>query len=242
MIKMDLRFDTIRKRMLLAVPAMILCMIGDYCIGIEPSDSKALNDIVSSGWLEISDQRIAVSNITGALGCVLYAVAAVAFIQLLMAQNSNNESKADRTWLRLFYAGLGTGCVSFMYFHIACGGLIQHFNVLYEAVGGDVDKATKLWIRMFLVEAAPFALFFVAFDVVTTICWIALIIRKTIPLSNLWILAAPLVTAGIGQLLEFIPLPFAGIGSGFESLGWLLMFIGGVKYSDSCKIGNKKIS
>lgn len=231
---MDLQFDKIRKRMLLVIPAMILCMIGDYCIGIEPADSKPLNDIVSSGWLTVSDWRIALSNITGAIGCVLYAIGAVAFIQFLTAQHSSSESKADKTWLRSFYAGLGTGCVSFMYFHIACGGLIQHFNVLFEAEGGNADKAFELWLRMFLVEAAPFALFFVAFDVLTTVCWIALIIRKTIPLSKKWILAAPLVTAGIGQLLELIPLPFAGIGSGFESLGWMLMFIGGIKYLDSC--------
>ena len=234
MIKMDVKFDIIRKRMLLVIPAMILCMIGDYCIGIEPGDSKPLNDIVSSGWLTIPDWRIAVSNITGAIGCVLYSIGASAFIQFLMVKNCDNENKADKTWLRSYYAGLATGCVSFMYFHIACGGLIQHFNVLYEATGGNADKATDLWIRMFLVEAAPFALFFIVFDVLTTICWIALIVRRTIPLSKIWILAAPLVMAGIGQLFEFFPLPFAGIGSGFESLGWMLMFIGGVKYLDSC--------
>lgn len=239
---MNVRFDKIRNRMLLVIPAMILCMVGDYCIGIEPKDSEPLNEIVSSGWLTITDRRIAISNITGAIGCVLYAIGAVAFIQFLTA--IGHENKADKTWLRLFYAGLGTGCVSFMYFHIACGGLIQHFNVLYEATGGNADKATELWIRMFLVEAAPFALFFAAFDVLTTICWIALIIRKTIPLSKKWMMAAPLVTAGIGQLFELIPLPFAGIGSGFESLGWMLMFVGGIRYLELCneKQNKEKLS
>ena len=29
------------------------------------------------------------------------------------------------------------------------------------------------------------------------------------------------------------PLPFKGIGSGFESLGWMLMFIAGIKYINS---------
>ncbi len=43
-------------------------------------------------------------------------------------------------------------------------------------------------------------------------------------------LAAPLLVAGIGFLLEMIlPLPFNGFASGFESLGWIMMFLGGIR-------------
>ena len=36
--------------------------------------------------------------------------------------------------------------------------------------------------------------------------------------------------AGIGFLLEAIlPLPFKGFASGFESLGWIMMVLGGIR-------------
>ena len=47
-------------------------------------------------------------------------------------------------------------------------------------------------------------------------------------ISKIWVLAAPLVVAGIGFLLEIIiPWHFNGFCSGFESLGWMIMFLGG---------------
>ena len=49
-------------------------------------------------------------------------------------------------------------------------------------------------------------------------------------MKKLWILAAPLIVAGIGYLLELlIPWPFNGFASGFESFGWNVMFVGGRK-------------
>ena len=62
-----------------------------------------------------------------------------------------------------------------------------------------------------------------------------MILRGIIKLPKIWICAAPLVMALIGQLFELIPLPFKGVGSGFESLGWMLMFIAGIKYINSNK-------
>ena len=35
----------ITKRMLWIIPAMILCIIGDYCMGLEPKDSTAVSFI-----------------------------------------------------------------------------------------------------------------------------------------------------------------------------------------------------
>ena len=51
-----------------------------------------------------------------------------------------------------------------------------------------------------------------------------------LPLKKAWALAAPLVIACIGFLLEWLlPLPFNGLSSGFESFGWIVMFLGGRK-------------
>jgi hypothetical protein len=60
--------------------------------------------------------------------------------------------------------------------------------------------------------------------------WIALVLKGILPLKKIWVLAAPLLVAGIGFLLEMIlPLPFNGFASGFESLGWIMMFLGGIR-------------
>ena len=53
------------KRMLWIIPGMILAIIGDYCMGIEPKDSTSISFMISSGWLTIADWRIAMSNIGG---------------------------------------------------------------------------------------------------------------------------------------------------------------------------------
>lgn len=224
-------YGDLRRKMKLAVPAMLLCMVGDYCIGIEPAGSKEIGIIASSGWETISDLRIAVSNTAGMIGTVLYAVAAVSFIMLLRSANAENENVWDQRFLKLFYTSLAIGILSFIYFHIACGGFIQHYNVLVEAIGGDAAEAERLLLRTFIVEAVPFMVLFIAFDVLASIAWIGLIMRRVISAPKIWVIAAPLVTALIGQIIELIPLPFKGIGSGFESLGWMLMFIVGIKYA-----------
>ena len=60
--------------------------------------------------------------------------------------------------------------------------------------------------------------------------WIVLVLKGVLPLKKTWVLAAPLLVAGIGFLLEWIlPLPFNGFASGFESLGWIGMFLGGIQ-------------
>ena len=219
--------STTTARMRLVIPAMLLCIIGDYCIGIEPRHSEPLGAVASAGWLTIGDWRIALSDLTGAVGSVLYAIGAVAFVRCLLG-NVHPAARSGRIWLRLYTVGLGIGCVSFLYFHIACGGLIHHFKVLYEVTGGDLSRTTEAWLRMFLPEAAPFFLLFIGFDVLTSIAWTALILMRVFPVSKWWILAAPLLSAGIGTVCELLPLPFSGINSGFESLGWMLMFVCGI--------------
>ena len=71
------------KRMLWIIPGMILAIIGDYCMGIEPNDSTAVSFMISSGWLTIADWRIVLSNIGGLIGTVFYTIAALSFIDYL---------------------------------------------------------------------------------------------------------------------------------------------------------------
>ena len=83
---------------------------------------------------------------------------------------------------------------------------------------------------MYAVQAFPYWVSFVVLGIASTGGWIALVLKGILPLKKIWVLAAPLLVAGIGFLLEMIlPLPFNGFASGFESFGWIVMFLGGIR-------------
>ena len=116
------------------------------------------------------------------------------------------------------------------YFHLACGTLIHNYNVIYEAAQGDTARAVAAWNRSYAVQAFSYWVSFVVLGIASTGGWIALVLKGILPLKKIWVLAAPLLVAGIGFLLEMIlPLPFNGFASGFESLGWIMMFLGGIR-------------
>jgi len=218
----------IAKRMLWIIPAMILCIIGDYCMGLEPKDSKAVSFMISTGWLTIADWRIALSNIGGLVGTTLYMIAVLPFIRYLNWKLTQCSDKWSCRFLKLYIAGLYWGCMVFVYFHLACGTLIHNYNVIYEAAQGDTVRAVQAWNRSYAVQAVPYWVSFAVLGISSTGGWIAIILKGVLPLKKLWVLAAPLLVAGIGFLLELIlPLPFNGFASGFESLGWIVMFLGG---------------
>ncbi len=218
------------RRMLWIVPGMLLAMIGDYCMGVEPKSSYAISGMISSGWLTIADWRIAVSNIGGLLGTACYTAAALPLAAFLKTMLPKCKSKWDRRFLKLYMTGLILGVMCFLYFHLECGTLIHNFNLLHEAAGGDTELAAAMWDRSYRVQFVPYWTTFFAFELAVLIGWIALILRGTFALKKTWILAAPLVVAGIGYLMELlIPWPFNGFVSGFESFGWIVMFLGGRK-------------
>lgn len=224
------KLQEIRKRMLYIIPGMICAIIGDYCMGIEPADSYAVSGMISSGFLTISDWRIAVSNIGGMIGAVFYAIAALAFVEFLKSLRAGMKNKVDRIILSVYMAGLILGCTAFMYFHIACGTLIHNYNVIYSAAGGNTELAVEMWNRSYMVQSVTYWGAFIAFGVAVSGGWIVLILKGILPLKKTWVLAAPLLIAGIGFLLEaLLPLPFNGFASGFESFGWIVMFLGGIK-------------
>lgn len=220
----------IRRWMLLIIPGMILAIIGDYCMGVEPADSAAISGMISSGWLTIEDWRITVSNIGGMVGTALYTVAALAYIRYLQHKLSQCNDKKDSFFLKTYIVGLIWGIMVFMYFHLACGTLIHNFNVIYDAAGGNAELAVLMWNRTYSVQFVTYWVSFFVLGITSTGGWIAVILRGILPLKKTWVLAAPLVIACVGFLLEWLlPLPFNGLSSGFESFGWIVMFLGGRK-------------
>lgn len=221
-----------KQKISLAFPAFLMAMIGDYLIGYEPWDVEPLGMIADTGWLTIADWRIAVSNLLGAIAVPLFFIAAREFLRLLDTQNPKGKDKGKDRFLWLFRIGNYAGFFSFLFIHIACGLLILQFNAAYDVIG-DADKAMGLDLRIFWAEAVPFLIYFVVADLFTTIGWIGMVIKKVIPFSKAWIVAAPLVMALIGQVFSFLKIGFKGIDSGFESLGWLLIFVVALKYARS---------
>ncbi len=216
------------KQMLWIIPGMLFAIIGDYCMGIEPKDSTAISWMISSGWLTIADWRIALSNVGGVIGTACYTIAALPFADFLRSRISLCKTKWDKRLLKLYIAGLILGIMCFLYFHLECGTLIHNFNVIFEAGGGNTEVAVSMWNRSYKVQVVPYWGTFFAFELSVMAGWIALILKGTFALKKTWILASPLIVAGIGYLLELlIPWPFNGFASGFESFGWILMFFGG---------------
>lgn len=73
-----------------------------------------------------------------------------------------------------------------------------------------------MWQRSYLVQIVPYWATFIAFELAVLVGWITLIARGTLALKKAWILASPMIVAGIGFLLEYlIPWPFNGFASGF---------------------------
>ena len=218
------------RRMLLIIPAMILFIIGDYCMGLEPAGSQNVSGMISTGWTSIADWRFAVSNIGGMLGTALYALAAFAFVDYLRAKRAVCRNSRDRFWLWVYTAGLLCGVMVFLYFHLACGTLIHSYNVIADAAQGNTGSAVQIWQRVYIVQAVPFWTTFIVMCLTSTGGWFAVVLRGILPLRKIWVLAAPIAVAGIGFLLEtLIPFPFHGFASGFESAGWIIMFLGGIK-------------
>lgn len=214
--------------MLWIIPGLVLCIIGDYCMGIEPKDSTAVSGMISTGWLTIADWRIAVSNAGGLIGTVCYTLAALPFVRFLRFKMKECESKWDKFWIHMYIAGLVLGIMSFMYFHLECGTLIHNYKVIYEAAGGNTELAVSMWNRTYMVQIIPYWATFLTFEAAVLFSWVVLILKGTFKLPKYWIIASPMIIAGIGFLFEIIiPWNFNGFCSGFESLGWIIMFMGG---------------
>lgn len=209
-------------------------MAGDYLIGYEPWDVEPLGLIADTGWLTIADWRIAASNLLGAAAVPLYFVAANELLRLLDAQNPKGKEKGRDRFLWLFRIGNYAGFLSFVFIHIACGLLILQFNAAYEVIG-NADVAMGLDLRLFWAQAVPFLAYFAAADLFTTVGWMGLVLKKAIPVSRLWALASPLGLALLGQVFSALKIGFKGIDAGFESLGWLLMFVAAAKFAGTAQ-------
>lgn len=209
-----------RKKIWLAVPGLIFYIIGDYLLGFNSigtsSDPDALYGLM---WNVVPDWRYALSGIFAFAGVPLFAIAAVELMQVLETDYHLRDGMAYKT----FRVGLWAGIMYFTLVHIGMCMMAVVFNAGMSATG---DQNTSIQMAVRVAESAAIPIFgsFAVVDFCTSIGWIIMVLKGQIPVKRIAVICNPIIMALIGQLVGLIPLPFSGIDSGFESLGWLTMF------------------
>ena len=209
---------TTRQRILMGCVSMAMAMIGDYLLGygtIEmTSDPGAYMGIA---WNVVPDWRYSVSSILG-FGCAaLFAIAAVTLMRVMEGKYALGESRL----YRLFKIANWGGILYFAFIHIAICMLPVVFNAGMEATG-DIPSSANMALRVAKSIAVPLVLGFIVCDGFVTATWIGMIVRGMLPLKKAALIFNPIMIALIGQLMNYV---HHGLDSGFESLGWGLMYL-----------------
>ena len=208
---------TSRQRILLSCAAMALAMIGDYLLGYGTIEmTSAPGAYMGLAWNVVPDWRYSVSSILG-FGCAaLFAIAAVTLMRVMEGKYALGESRL----YRLFKIANWGGILYFAFIHIAICMLPVVFNAGMEATG-DIPSSANMALRVAKSIAVPLVLGFIVCDGFVTAAWIGMIVRGMLPLKKAALIFNPIMIALIGQLMNYV---HHGLDSGFESLGWGLMY------------------
>ena len=209
---------TSRQRILLGCAAMALAMIGDYLLGYGTIEMSADADAyMGIAWNVAPDWRYAASSVLGFACAALFAVAAVALMRVMEQKYALGGSKL----YKLFRIANWGGILYFAFIHIGICMLPVVFNAGMAATG-DLPTAANMAIRVLKSIAVPLALGFIVCDGFVTVAWIGMVARGMLPVKKIALIFNPVMIALIGQLMNYI---HNGMDSGFESLGWGLMYL-----------------
>ena len=199
---------------------MLLAMIGDYLLGVNAIGSSTDPDaLYGIDWNMVPDWRYALSSILGFISAALFAVAAVELMKVL----ERDYGVKNGAFYKLFKIANWGGILYFAFIHIGICMLPVVFNAGMDAVG-DLETAVIMTLRVGKSIIIPLALGFIICDGFVTVGWIGMILKGQLPLPKIALICNPVIIMLLGQLLNFVPFPFTGVDSGFESLGWLLLY------------------
>ena len=209
---------TTRQRILMGCVSMAMAMIGDYLLGYGTIEmTSAPGAYMGLAWNVVPDWRYSVSSILG-FGCAaLFAIAAVTLMHVMEGKYALGESRL----YRLFKIANWGGILYFAFIHIAICMLPVVFNAGMEATG-DIPSSANMALRVAKSIAVPLVLGFIVCDGFVTAAWIGMIVRGMLPLKKAALIFNPIMIALIGQLMNYV---HHGLDSGFESLGWGLMYL-----------------
>ena len=95
------------------------------------------------------------------------------------------------------------------------------FNAGMDATG-DMTVSIGMVLRVAKSIAVPLVVGFIVCDVFVMIAWIGLVVKGKLPLKKIALICNPVIMALAGQLMNLIK---DGLDSGFESFGWLLLYL-----------------
>lgn len=197
---------------------MLLAMIGDYLLGFGTLSASSDPDAyMGIEWNVVPDWRYAVSSMLGFVCAALFAVAAVELFKVMEQEHGLGSSKL----YKLFKIANWGGILYFAFIHIGICMLPVVFNAGMEATG-DIPTAAGMAIRVLNSIAVPMAAGFVICDGFVTIAWIGMALKGMLPVKKIAFICNPVIIMLLGQLTNFI---VEGADSGFESFGWLLMYL-----------------
>jgi hypothetical protein len=209
---------TSRQKILFCVYAMILAMIGDYLLGFGTfSFSDSPDAYMGMTANVVPDWRYASSSVLGFICAALFAVAATELMTVMEKKYGLAESKL----YKLFKIANWGGILYFAFIHIGICMLPVVFNAGMEATG-SLQASMDMVLRVLKSIAVPMGLGFVICDVFATIGWIGLVVKGKLPVKKIALICNPVVISLFGQLMNYVA---EGLDSGFESFGWLLMYL-----------------
>ena len=209
---------TSRQKILLGCFAMVLAIIGDFLLGYgtfgmtnDPSVPMGIAANVAPDW------RYDVSSILGFLCVPFFAVAVLELLKVL----EQKYGLRDQRLYRLFRIANWGGILYFAFIHIGICMLPVVFNAGMEETG-DAAVSVGMMLRVLKSIAVPLVVSFIVCDGFVTVAWIGMIAKGMLPVRKAALICNPLVVALLGQLMNLIA---EGLDSGFESFGWLLMYL-----------------
>ena len=209
---------TSRQKILFGCFAMILAMIGDYLLGFgtfgTTSDSIAYMGITAN---VVPDWRYTLSSFLGFLCVPFFSMGVLELLKVLEKKYGLQNEKL----YKLFKIANWSGILYFAFIHIGICMLPVVFNAGMDATG-DMTMSIDMVIRVLKSILVPMGISFIVCDGFVTVAWIGMVLKRILPVNRLAIICNPVIIALIGQLMNLIQ---EGLDSGFESLGWLLMYL-----------------
>ncbi len=209
---------TSRQKILLGCAAMLLAMAGDYLLGFGTfgisSGPGARMGITAR---VVPDIRYAASSFLGFACVPLFAVAALELLKVMETKYALGESKL----YRLFRIANWGGILYFAFIHVGICMLPVVYNAGMAATG-DTAASVGMMLRVAKSVAVPMAAGFIVCDSFATFGWIGMVVKGMLPLRKIALVCNPFVIALLGNLANGIA---EGLDSGFESFGWLLMYL-----------------
>lgn len=207
-----------KQKILMGCVSMILAIIGDYLLGFGTFNVSTAPDAYRGiQWNVIADWRLAVSSILGFVCAPVFYVAVVEVLRVMTEKYNLGESFL----FKLFKYANWAGVFYFVFIHICICMLVVVFNA-GMGVTGDVVISVDMMIRVLKSIAIPLLAGYIICDLGVTVAWIGMVLKGMIPVKKILLICNPLIIAILGNVANYLA---DGLDSGFESLGWLLMYL-----------------